>query len=515
MDLMPPNYNRKDLRKRFRTPRVVKFWRNPLQVIIIGVSLVSFATFNVVDHIKLRRNYEEQFVRAEKLRKEVDDLNVQAMLTYTNLQALLEGEVLKESDKELSLEHKLKELTSEIDSRFNQMNDCYAAIPFRYQSKFEVQHWFVDFTRQCLQSALARKDYEQARLWFNTSHVNVLMKDIRSRVKGDGSLEIMAGSDVYEVVVWPLKSDGPRLVPADAVGRSTDFPYTIPEIEKGSYLILVTRGDGGFAPYPVFIEHGQAKRVELEIAARVPKGMNFVPGGEFYCGGTNSSLYRLHKNELPSFFIKQKEVAVREYLEFWTGLDEPAMKEAFMSRVRYDESEVEPTNAWDSEGKLLDERLSLDYPVVGITPAAAKAYCEWLSGQVGRTVRLPTSDEWEKAARGVDGRTYPWGYDYDPSANLALTQDNAKGKGKYPLMAPPGSFMRDVSVYNAYDMAGNVREMTSSTFPDDETGAVQVKGGSASTPSSFLPCSHVSKAGTVAPSDVGFRYIMEISRKDQ
>jgi len=78
----------------------------------------------------------------------------------------------------------------------------------------------------------------------------------------------------------------------------------------------------------------------------------------------------------------------------------------------------------------------------------------------------------------------------------------------FPLWAPPGKFPRDVSIYGVYDMAGNVREMTSTPFPTDAT-FYQIKGGSASTPSTFLPCSYASDT-PVAPSDVGFRYIQEI-----
>ncbi|HSR87584.1 MAG TPA: SUMF1/EgtB/PvdO family nonheme iron enzyme [Pontiella sp.] len=108
-----------------------------------------------------------------------------------------------------------------------------------------------------------------------------------------------------------------------------------------------------------------------------------------------------------------------------------------------------------------------------------------------------------KAARGVDGRTYPWGYDYDPDANLTLVKDNAEGKIKYPLWAPPGSFKRDISVYNVYDMGGNVREYVSAS-----DGGFEIRGGSAS--SSFLPCWHVSNDQLV-PGDTGFRYVMEYS----
>ena len=60
---------------------------------------------------------------------------------------------------------------------------------------------------------------------------------------------------------------------------------------------------------------------------------------------------------------------------------------------------------WDDDTWTGDERL----PVVGVSWYEAAAYCRWLSEETGQAFRLPTEAEWEKAARGSDGRTFPWG----------------------------------------------------------------------------------------------------------
>lgn len=89
------------------------------------------------------------------------------------------------------------------------------------------------------------------------------------------------------------------------------------------------------------------------------------------------------------------------------------------------------------------------------------AYCQWLSDETGRVVRLPTEAEWEKAARGTDGREYPWGNEFDASKcnnrenNLRITTP----VGQY---SPQGD-----SPYGVADMAGNVWEWTSSLFGKD------------------------------------------------
>jgi hypothetical protein len=94
-----------------------------------------------------------------------------------------------------------------------------------------------------------------------------------------------------------------------------------------------------------------------------------------------------------------------------------------------------------------------DHPIVDVTWFDALAYVKWLAGITGQPWRLPTEAEWEKAARGTDGRTYPWGNNWDPSRLNAVGNGGTTPVGAYPSGASP---------YGAYDMAGNAYEWTSS-----------------------------------------------------
>ena len=69
----------------------------------------------------------------------------------------------------------------------------------------------------------------------------------------------------------------------------------------------------------------------------------------------------------------------------------------------------------DVKGLLGGTPDSDNYPMMGVNWDSAVAYCNWLSAKTGRTYRLPTEAEWEKAARGTDQRRYPWGNSIDPS----------------------------------------------------------------------------------------------------
>jgi formylglycine-generating enzyme required for sulfatase activity len=90
------------------------------------------------------------------------------------------------------------------------------------------------------------------------------------------------------------------------------------------------------------------------------------------------------------------------------------------------------------------------FPAVSVTWDDARSYCAW------RGRRLPTEAEWERAARGDDGRLFPWGGNWDP-ARMQLSGDDRLGE-----LAMVGNFPKNASPYGALDMSGNVWEWTSS-----------------------------------------------------
>jgi len=109
-----------------------------------------------------------------------------------------------------------------------------------------------------------------------------------------------------------------------------------------------------------------------------------------------------------------------------------------------------------------------DHPVVLVSHADAAAFAAWLSAETGRTWRLPTEAEWEKAARGTDGRRFPWGDRFEAS------RLNSHDAGPFDTV-PVRSFPSGQSPYGMQDAAGQVFEWTATP---GRAGRYVVKGGS-------------------------------------
>jgi formylglycine-generating enzyme required for sulfatase activity len=125
-------------------------------------------------------------------------------------------------------------------------------------------------------------------------------------------------------------------------------------------------------------------------------------------------------------------------------------------------------------------------PVVGVTWYEAEAYCNWLNSVApspvktgegkGGGYRLPTEEEWEKAARGVNGSKYPWGVDFDASK---CNTSESKLDATTPVMMYPNGASRwfDPKGSGVFDLSGNAWEWTSSEYRKG-SGTFVLRGGS-------------------------------------
>ena len=235
--------------------------------------------------------------------------------------------------------------------------------------------------------------------------------------------------------------------------------------------------------------------------------MVYVPAGPFIFGGDKEAPGALGASvvELPAYAIARFPVTQREYREFLSDLGRRDPDEA-RRRVPRTETEqkpywVERDGTWvipevDPDGDRWDERM----PVVGVSFEDAEAYCRWLVERSGRPHRLPTEEEWEKAARGVDGRVFPWGDRFD--ATFCKMRDSRPGAANNEVV---GAFPMDESPYGVRDMAGGVREWVTSVHVDDPTLRVARGGGSGAGAPSCRLCYRTRQRATDVVSYFGFR----------
>jgi formylglycine-generating enzyme required for sulfatase activity len=191
-----------------------------------------------------------------------------------------------------------------------------------------------------------------------------------------------------------------------------------------------------------------------------------IAGGRFYFGASDADLlelldddqkwmdeYRAEHHDLVEverqndpFWIDKYPVTNEQYERF--------IRETYRDRPRHMDS-----NMWGRPRQ----------PVVGVTWDDAEAYARW----AGK--RLPTEEEWERAARGTDHRLFPWG-DYDESPKRCNSREAGLG-----ATSEVGSFPGSASPEGVQDMAGNVWEMTTSPWPGPGGQHKVMRGGCYST----------------------------------
>jgi formylglycine-generating enzyme required for sulfatase activity len=206
--------------------------------------------------------------------------------------------------------------------------------------------------------------------------------------------------------------------------------------------------------------------------------MVFVPAGEFAMGslaGEGEDDERPQRAVyLDAFYIRRYPVTNQQFSQFvdaagyrtdaeetgsgwiWTGQAWELVQGADWRHPRGPDSGISDKMA---------------HPVVQVTWDDAQAYCRWADQ------RLPTEAEWEKAARGVDGRSYPWGNSAPNGRRLNACDANCEVSWRdtglddgYIETSPVGSYEAGKSPYGAYDMAGNVWEWVADWYGEDYYG---------------------------------------------
>ena len=190
--------------------------------------------------------------------------------------------------------------------------------------------------------------------------------------------------------------------------------------------------------------------VDKEIGVLTPAGgrhqMILIPEGEFTMGTDTGAPNEgpVHTVFLDAYRIDKVEVSYAHYVAFLNAVGRTTDEEGDEMIALGLSGMLQIRQTKDGTFELTSSQV-VDHPVFDVTWHGAKAYCEWMGG------RLPTEAEWEKAARGPAGRTYPWG---NEEPNASLLNFDANLGGTTPVVRYPSG----KSPYGVLDMAGNVWE---------------------------------------------------------
>lgn len=227
-------------------------------------------------------------------------------------------------------------------------------------------------------------------------------------------------------------------------------------------------------------QRGEQEREAVRLARLMEESpdMVLVPAGEFFFGCNTQVDAECLENEKPGRRIEERPFKIDRH-EVTLAAYESCVESGTCSTAEH-----------DGFGCVWGAWFSGERPINCVDWTQARTFCEW------KRKRLPTAREWEKAARGNDGRRFPWGNAVaaTPPAQLAPEADSPSVVGSHPQGASP---------YGALDMAGNVAEWTDSTYDEKR---YEYRGGGFLSALRFARTSdrHRAEART-KKSDLGFR----------
>ena len=312
------------------------------------------------------------------------------------------------------------------------------------------------------------------------------------------------------VRVAPLEERNRRLLPGQ--WRSTNIVSGAPVyLEPGRHSIEINAPGRASGTYSLRVDPGESVSLSPQLARldQVPDGYVYVPAGPGWLEGDPLSTGCGPKRSvtLGDFGMAVYPVTMAEYREF---LDDVPAGEA-RRRVPLNPVDDDPLFQLEGGAWSIPERdahgdpVHPEMPVLLVRAEDAEAYAAWLSRRRDRIYRLPTRDEWEYAARGGDGRLYPWG-DY-PEPTFAWGREPQRGR---PVPAPVGRCPEDCSPFGVRDLAGGVGDWLADDFT---AGGAQrhVGGGSWFASTTYQ---RLARRFGLDPSHrsagVGFRLLLEI-----
>ncbi len=323
----------------------------------------------------------------------------------------------------------------------------------------------------------AERDHETEE----AERLEVLLKyhdrgEHRAYLDGTGALTLVTDPPGARARLFRYAERDRRLVP-ELLRELGQTPIERMPLGMGTYLVELSAPGHETVRYPVVIgreEHwdGVAPGESRTRAIRLPREGElgpddvYVPAGWFQSGDDGTA----EDNALPrrriwvdAMVFRRLPVTYGDYLEFVNDLQLKGDKRGVQRALpRFEQLSLfsqRRSGVWEIRDDLQMFRADPRHPVVMIDWFSARAYADWEAARSGQPWRLPDEISWEKAARGVDGRIYPWGNTLDPTwCNM---RDSLTGR---PRVTDVGAFPVDESPYGVRDLGGNAMDWCQDAF---------------------------------------------------
>ncbi len=362
-------------------------------------------------------------------------------------------------------------------------------------NRYRVEHASLESRREDAARVEARLRHHLAWL----PHDNPSRASHEAYLRGEARFSLTTDPPGATVELYRFVPSQRRLAP-QRVRHLGVTPLREVPLERGSYLCLVQHPACEPVHYPFHLGRGEhwegvppgdkePHAVCLPLRGTLGPNEQVVPAGWAWLGGDPDAALSLPRRRVwvDGFVARRFPVTNAEYLAFLDDLVASGRTEAALR--------VAPRERAGTEGGLgalilgfEGERFSLrpdadgdtwepGYPVTMVTWEGATAYAAWLAARTGLPWRLPSELMWEKAARGVDGRRFPWGDGFDPS--WCCMKDSHPGR-KLPSVVD--RFATDESPYGIRGMAGNASDWCSDRFAAEGPELETARAGGAPVP---------------------------------
>ena len=423
---------------------------------------------------------EEELSRLRRSRRELDDearLARQQLPPHAPVDT--KSEVWDLERRVEAFEHSIARIESE---QLQLLNRALSGAPDHPRA----HRMLADIFRRRHEQAEAEGDFQDAVEYEDRLEMHDIDGRYADYLRGRGWLSLQTESADVEIHLYRYAQRRRRMgtVFEQSLGES---PLEGVELSEGRYLLELT-DQQRTVRYPLRIERGghwrshreedeEARPLAIPPAEQFDETVCFIPRGPFISGASERDPKSLPERRLwiDSFWIQRDPVTHREYLAYLNDLVERNEEQEALERAPSRYGGVQQPSGPVAYGRsdsgkfTLDapqcEEWGLDWPVSLINWSDARSYAEWYAEETGRRWRLPSEFEWEKAARGVDGRDFPWGDHFEP--NWCCMVDSRAGS---PQPSPVDACGEDVSPYGVRGMAGNVFEWCLDDFT--ETGRV-------------------------------------------